>query len=288
MKRIELNIMIIGISIIIFVLDFLLAAKNDGSLLIALLFWGSVGQGIIALAAATDLSGGKWMKDIRLYLLEYYPLLIMFPVIFLIFGRHISVYPWAREYSASGWLNASFFISRNVLILLLPYLAAHFYVRSVKQASPRKGLWAVLYLFIFTVSQSFMAFDIVMTFEYPWINTLFGGFFLIESLYGGIAFGAILSSVRFMRNAVRFKSVLNDIALLMMGFALLWVGLFYSQYLVIWYGNVPEEVFYISRRLEIPLLQGMGIYVLLTLFFIPFFLLISRKIRSSVKVVFVI
>ncbi|HLP61227.1 MAG TPA: hypothetical protein VK186_20460, partial [Candidatus Deferrimicrobium sp.] len=210
MKRMAVIIQVIGVSVIIFILDFLLAPPNDGSILIGLLFWASVGQGVIALAAAADLSGGKWIKEIRAYLLEYYPLLILFPIAFLIFSRHISVYSWAANPGAGGWLSPLFFILRNAFILLLPFIFAHFYVRSVKQGSPKTGLWAVLYLFFFAAGQSFMAFDIVMTFEYPWINTLFGGYFLVEALYGGIAFAAILAGILSIRDASRFRPAFGD------------------------------------------------------------------------------
>jgi len=219
--------MVIGISVIIIVLDFLLIPKNDGSLLIGLLFWAGVGQGVIALAAAADLSGGKWIKEIRPYLMQYYPLLLMFPITFLIFARHITVYAWAANPVGSGWLKPSFFIVRNAVILLLPFIIANFYVRAVKRGAPGTGMWAALYLFFFVVSQSFMAFDIVMTFEYPWVNTLFGGYFFVESLYAGIAFCAILTGVLVYRDAARFKPAFNDFTLMLMGFALLWAGLLF-------------------------------------------------------------
>ena len=79
-----------------------------------------------------------------------------------------------------------------------------------------------------------------------------------------------------------------DFVVMIMGFSLLWAGLFYSQYLVIWYGNIPEEVSYIAKRMDVPLLKNMGIYILLTLFLIPFVALISRKVKSMFLAVFVI
>jgi hypothetical protein len=220
--------------------------------------------------------------------MEYYPLLLLFPIAFLIFARHISVYAWAANPGGSGWLSPLFFIVRNAAILLLPFIAAHFYVRAARQGAPKTGLWAALYLLFFVIGQSFMAFDIVMTFEYPWVNTLFGGYFFVESLYGGIAFSAILAGVVAYRDAVRFKPAFNDFTLMIMGFALLWAGLFYSQYLVTWYGNLPEEVSFIERRLSMPLGNEMGIYILAVLFLIPFLALVSRKVKSMIPAVWVI
>lgn len=286
MKKVSLIVLVIVISVVVFVLDLVFASKSDGSILIGLLFWAGVGQGVIALSAAADLSGGKWIKSIRPYLQQYYPLLLLFPISFLIFARHISVYSWTEHPTA--WLDSTFFIIRNVLILLLPFIFAHFYVQASKKESAKVGVLAVLYLVVFVISQSFMAFDQVMTFEYPWINTLFGGYFFVESLYAGIAFSAILAGFLMLRNAERFKPAFRDFVLMLMGFALLWAGLFYSQYLVIWYGNIPEEVSFIAKRMAVPMLKNMGLYILITLFLIPFLALISRKVKTMFPAVFVI
>ena len=91
MKKIPIIVQVIVISVIIFLLDLVLASETDGSILIALLFWSGIGQGMIALAAAAELSGGKWIQSIRPYMQEYYPLLILFPITFLVFCRHITV-----------------------------------------------------------------------------------------------------------------------------------------------------------------------------------------------------
>ena len=286
MKKIPL-IGIVITAVVVFIADFLLASETDGSLLIALLFWSGIGQGLIALAAAADLSGGKWIKPLRPYLHAYYPLLVLFPITFLIFSRHITVYDWVL-YPPNGWLDSTFFIIRNTFVLLLPLILAHFYVEASQKESRNTGLLAVLYLFSFVVSQSFMAFDQVMTFEFPWINTLFGGYFFVEALYAGIVFSAILAGFLMLKNSELFKNAFRDFTVMIMGFALLWAGLFYSQYLVIWYGNLPEEVSYVYKRVSVPLLRNMGIYVLLTLFLVPFVALISRKVKALFPAVFVI
>jgi len=287
MKKISIIAQVIVISVIVFLLDLVLASETDGSILIALLFWSGIGQGMIALAAAAELSGGKWIRSIRPYMQEYHPLLILFPLTFLIFCRHITIYDWVL-YPPNGWLTPVFFIIRNTIVLLLPFIFAHFYVQASKKESPKTGVFAVLYILTFVISQSFLAYDQVMTFEYPWINTLFGGYFFVEALYGGIAFSAVLAGFLMLRNFERFKTAFRDFVVMMMGFALLWAGLFYSQYLVIWYGNIPEEVSYIAKRLAVPMLKNMGIYILITLFLIPFVSLISRKVKSMFPAVFVI
>lgn len=273
-------------SLAIIAVDMVLTPRQDASLLLALLFWSAVGQGVIALAAASDLSGGRWLGPVREFLMEYYPLLLMFPAAFLVLSRHLDIYPWLGE--PNHWLKPDFFMTRNVVVLLLPFVAAYFYIANARSKNKRLGLWAVLYLVAFVASQSFAAFDWAMTLEYPWINTLFGGYFFVEAFYGGIAFTAIMAAILSGRQPDKFSSAFKDTPIMLMGFALLWAGLFYSQYLVIWYGNIPEEVSFLEKRLAIPIIEYLGLYVLISLFLIPFILFISKRIKSSVPAVIAI
>jgi hypothetical protein len=278
-----LYIQVIVVSAAVLGLDMLLASKENGSLLIGLLFWAGIAQGLIALTAAADLSRGKWVTEIKPYLQEYYPLLLIFPLTFLAYARHVSAYEWSHH--GNAWLSPAFFIVRNVIALLLPFVFAHIYVRASRKESEKTGFWAVMYIAIFVISQSFMAYDQVMTFDYPWINTLMGPFFFVEALYAGIGFSAVLAGFLVLRNADKFKKAFTDFVVMIMGFALLWAGLFYSQYLVIWYGNIPEEVSYIAKRMEMPFIPEMGLFTVFTIFVIPFVVFISRKMKRSFPVV---
>lgn len=283
-KKMPVVVQIILIALVVFIMDFIFTSQSNISILVALLFWAGVGQGLIAMSAAADLAQGKWIKSIKPYMQEYYPLLAMFPIIFIIFSIHAPAYRWSWEPGA--WLNLPFFMIRNTIAYLLPFIVAHFYVTASRKSSEKTQLAAVLYIVSFVVCQSFMAYDQVMSFEYPWINTLFGAFFFIEAMYAGIAFSIFLTGFLSWKDSARFRSSFQDFTLMLMGFALMWAGLFYSQYLVIWYGNIPEEVSYIATRMEDPMIEKMGIFTLITLFLIPFLLLVSRKIKSTIPVVF--
>lgn len=280
MKKISPWVMAVGVIVAATAADFILGSAKDVSLLGALLFWTALGQGVIALLAAADMAKARWIEPVREYMYAYYPLLLIFPALFLVFSRHISVYNWSQH--PSGWLSPTPFIVRNAVVMLLPLLAAHFYAAASRKKSPRTGFFALIYLLCFVLSQSFMAYDLVMTLEYPWINTLMGPFFFVEALYAGMAFCVILSGFLARRNTKTFTPAYADFTLMIIGFALFWAGLFYSQYLVIWYGNIPEEVSYISKRLDIPITRYLGVYILLALFLAPFLSLISRKLKSSV------
>ncbi|MCP5052299.1 MAG: hypothetical protein GY940_34340 [bacterium] len=281
-------IQVIVISVLVFVLDLVLApGKTNGSLLVSLVFWAGIGQGLIAISAATHVSEAKWIKEIRSYLHQYYPLLLLFPIAFLVFGlRHVSTYDWYHAHHNS-WLSADFFIIRNVIALLLPFIFAHFYVKASEKGETG-NTHAVLYLLSFVVSQSFIGYDQIMTFEYPWINTLFGAYFFIEAFYIALAFAALLAGFLMIRNLERFQVPYRDFVQMMMGFALFWGGMWFTQYIVIWYGNLPEEVAFVGKRMNDPVIFGLAVFLLITGFVLPFFSFFIRKVKSNFPVMSVI
>ena len=128
-----------------------------------------------------------------------------------------------------------------------------------------------------------------MSLEYPWVNALLGGYFFIESIYGGFAVAALLCLL--FRGTPPgggghgSRSDLSDLSILMFGFSIMWAGLFFAQYLTIWYGNLPEEVGFLARRLSASPLRELCVAVLFLLFFFPFPALLSTRAKSNPYVV---
>jgi len=145
---------------------------------------------------------------------------------------------------------------------------------------------------VFVGSQSLMAFDWVMSLAYPWVSTLFGGYFFIESLFGGFALSGILYAFLHGRPVPTHepggRSDLKDIAILLFGFSILWVGLFFAQFLVIWYGNLPEEVSYLLARVTSSPLRELSLSILALYFFIPFLVLLPGRSKTNPFVVFAV
>jgi hypothetical protein len=71
----------------------------------------------------------------------------------------------------------------------------------------------------------------------------------------------------------------------MFGFSLMWAGLFFAQFLTIWYGNLPEEVGFLAKRLSASPLRELSVAVLFLLFVIPFPALLSTRAKSNPYVV---
>jgi hypothetical protein len=289
MKKIELNswllILIFAIAGVgIYLLENTVRPDQSGSLLQTLLFWVALAQGSVALVAVSDLSKGKWIRSMKRELLSVFPMIMLIAALSLILFKQINMYHWSHE-NYNAWLEQWFFVMRNFVLLTISFLLAwKFAIESLKE-SESKNLWAALYILSFVSSQSLLGFDWVMSLEYPWISTLFGGFFFIESMYSGIAVGIII--LLFKRKDVvegdhhGHSSISKDLTNFLFGFSLFWAGMFFAQFLTIWYGNLPEEVVFISKRLDHPVVRELGILSLLCLFFIPFISLLSRKVKAS-------
>jgi len=264
--------------------DLLASAGADASLLLALLFWTGLLQGAVALVAAVELAEGEWLQaDVKHALAGLAPLQLLLPVVFALVARHLELYPWHDH--TTWWLAPGFFVVRNLVMLTVTALLGIALFFAVRSNGRLKGTLAVLYLFAFVTSQTLVAFDWVMSLDVPWISTMFAPLFFVEALLVALALAVIVSVPLFRRAPAPFRAVLKDSATLMFGLGLLWAGLFFAQYLTIWYGNIPEEVSFFHRRFQDPSLGVMFYLLLFGYFFIPFPTLIIRPLRTVPAVV---
>lgn len=265
-------------------------ARGGGTLLLALLFWGAAAQGCIAVVAACTLIKAKWIASVKRELLSVHPLLLFVAVLFLFLVPFVDSYPWVGREGL--WFDKGFFVGRNFVLLLLAYIAARRFAAASGGDEEGKDRYAAFYLSAFVAAQSLMAFDWVMSLSYPWINTLMGGFFFIESLFAGFALSGILYAFLYGRPAPAHgqegRSDLRDIAILLFGFSILWVGLFFAQFLVIWYGNLPEEVGFLLKRLASSPLRELSVSILVLYFLVPFFVLLPGRAKTNPFVVFAV
>jgi hypothetical protein len=258
------------------------APGEGGSLLLAFLFFVAVVEGCIAAAAAGTMVNARWVGSVRKELLSVVPLLLLSSFLLLLLIPFLDSYPWAGK--PGIWLRKDFFIGRNVALLLLAYAAARRFAAAPEgsEGTKERAAW---YLFAFVVSQTLVAFDLVMSLEYPWVSALLGGYFFIESIYAGFAVAALLCLRRHGTppgdHAHGSRSDLSDLSVLMFGFSLMWAGLFFAQFLTIWYGNLPEEVGFVARRLSASPVRELSVAVLFLLFFIPFPTLLSTRAKSN-------
>ncbi|MEZ4599823.1 MAG: hypothetical protein R2940_08545 [Syntrophotaleaceae bacterium] len=260
---------------------------DRGALLLTLAFWAALIQGAIAVAAVTLLVRAKWIGSLRRELLSLYPLLLLLAVLFALLWPQMDLYPW-REHP-TAWLNRNFFMLRNLAALLLTFLAGRTLARRSATPAGASDRHAVIYLLLFVVSQSLVGYDWVMSAAYPWVNTLFGMYFFAESLYGGIALAGMLLGLyhraRLAESPRETPVHVRDVGLLLFGFSVLWAGLFFAQYLLIWYGNIPEEVHFIVERISASPYRELSWFFLLALFAAPFTTLLGAGGKRDIRVV---
>jgi hypothetical protein len=148
-----------------------------------------------------------------------------------------------------------------------------------------KSLWALSAggIFLYALSQSFAAIDWLMSLLPHWYSTMFGVYFFAGSMVGFYSFLALsamaLQKGGMLKNAITTEHY-HDIGKFMFGHTVFWAYITFSQFMLIWYANIPEETEYFMMRME-----GGWQYISLAMplihFFIPFLFLISRHVKRS-------
>ncbi len=144
---------------------------------------------------------------------------------------------------------------------------------------------APIIIMLYGVIYSLFAFEMVMGMDNIWYSNMFGGFLFVGNLF--IAWAMLAITVTLMRrlDPVYSPMVGNqqywDLGKLCFGFSMLWAYLFFSQFLPMWYGNVPEETAWIITRLREYPWKGYAWITFTMCFIIPFITLLSRDVKRT-------
>jgi hypothetical protein len=143
-----------------------------------------------------------------------------------------------------------------------------------EMASFRKlGVLGPVCAIVFALSFGVLAWDFVMSLEPHWFSTMIGPYFFMGAFLGGVAATIIVCVLYVLRGNARHiiePVTLHDIGKLMFGFCVFWAYLFYSQFIVIWYGLLPIEQAWVVHRFGQPF-QPLMALVFACLFVFPFF-----------------
>jgi hypothetical protein len=153
-------------------------------------------------------------------------------------------------------------------------------VRSYKRLTRLAPASVLLYAVVMSV----FAFDWAMSLEPHWFSTIFGAWFFMGALWGGVAASAWVTVYSKRRdpdlNKLMGVQQLHDLGKLSFAFTVFWAYLFWSQYLVIWYGKLPWEQAWIIHRAGAPW-SGLSVLALVLCFVLPFAGLIGRKAKMT-------
>jgi hypothetical protein len=258
-----------------------------GAFLVTLALWTAIAQGTVAASAAADVAGARWIAAVRPKLLVGARLQPFLALLFLLLWPRLGLYPWAAEPGA--WLNPGFFVGRNLALLSATALLARLYAARASRADPTTRPFAVAYLALFFVTQTIVAFDWFMSLSYPWVSSMFAFYFPVEAFYAGLALAGLLFVAQGRgaeaRDGARWSAAGRDLGFLLFGFSVLWIGLFFAQFMLIWYGNLPEEVSFIVIRLGDPRTRALMPVFITACWVVPFFGLLSAAAKRRPRLV---
>lgn len=189
------------------------------------------------------------------------------------------------------YLNVGFFVIRAVVFFGLWILMAMFYRRmSLKQDDTgdvaltyRMRWWAPISTLVFALTLTFAHFDWLMSLDPHWFSTIFGVVIFAGSMmacYATLSLtGLWLTKNDQLKNTITVGN-LHDTGKMMFGFTVFWAYVSFSQYYLIWYGNIPEETAWYALRLDHGW-QMVGLLVLVGHFFLPFWFLMSRHMKRN-------
>jgi len=189
----------------------------------------------------------------------------------------------------SGYLNPTFFFIRVAIYFAIWIGLATFFRRnSIKQdetgdpaISMKLSRVAAPGLLLFALSITFAAFDWIMSIDPHWFSTIFGITYFAGGLMSFLAFTILLS--KWLNSRGYYKEAINtehyhDLGKLMFSFMIFWTYTNFSQYMLIWYANLPEETGWFSHR-AVHGWGAIGTVLIIGHFLFPFVFLLSRNVK---------
>ncbi len=268
---------------------------------VAALFFMLISLGVLAFYAIQHAAQAGWspvlfrvMEAITSYLV---PGAIIVYVILVLSGLHLNhLFVWmdpdvvaADELlqKKSGYLNVPFFLVRAAIFMGGWIAYRHFSRKNglaldkTHDATYYKKNFklAAGFLAFFLVSESMMSWDWIMSVDPHWFSTLFGWYVFASFVVSGVT--VIALTTLYLKSQGYLPQVnnshLHDLAKFMFGFSVFWTYLWFSQFMLIWYANIPEEVVYFKFRIEHYNLPFFGMVVMNFVF--PILILINTDFK---------
>lgn len=228
----------------------------------------------------------------------YLPFGAIFMIIMLFGLNH--VFHWTHEIhhdpiiaDKEPYLNVPFFIAR-LFVYLAVWISLTYVLRRISKKSDlgdglnfynKSRTYAALFLVFFAITIVTFAWDWLMSIEAHWFSTLFGWYVLSGVIVK--SFAAIIVIIAILRRLGYLEFIttdnIHDLARYLFSFAIFWMYLWFSQFMLIWYANIPEETFYFVKRVEH--YEFLFLVNLVLNFLIPFLVLVVRKFRRVLWIV---
>lgn len=285
--------------------------------LVNFVFWTGIAQAGIVFSAILRLTRGKWGRPLLRVseaLGSFVPVSFILLLVLLFIGKDyilpyiIEPYPYAAK---EVWLAPGFVVGRHLIAFGLLFILSMIYLyyslrqdlggagekltgicaniaEGWKGDNEREEIWAkivklcpaiaIVYAFTF----SLIGWDFMMSLDPHWFSTLFGPYYFMGSILGAVGMIIIMSS--YLRKHMQLGEYITDhqyfdIGKIMLGLSMFWVYLTFSQFLPIWYANMPEETGFVIARTQVEPFATLCWVILTCCFFFPFVSLIPRTTK---------
>jgi hypothetical protein len=250
------------------------------SYLLGFLFVFGIALGSLGIALLHALTGGRWGDAIALPLRAAIATIPFFAVLVLpiIAGVHV-LYPWTTDATLlnRAYLNIPFFVIRAVILFAIWIVMSFLVLRSAPGATPFAGGLLVL----LCVTICFASWDWVMSLQPHWWSTVFSMIVITGQGLSAMALMTILA-IRVPRE----EDVLIDLGNLLLAFVIFFAYVAFSQLLIIWSGNIKQEIAWYLPRIRTSWAWA-GAAIVVFYFFAPFLLLLFRSLKRSGALAFV-
>jgi hypothetical protein len=277
--------------------------------LVDFVFFTGIATGAVIFAATQKITKGNWAGPIIRFAEAGVAFLPVALILFLVlFAGRAHVFPWIDHPTpARGkWLTASWVFWRDLVSLLVVFGFAGAFVwhdlkpdvaalrddaagwrrrlyariagdftgtaRQVEVVERRLNRLAPLLCLLYAYLFSLLAFDLIMSLAPHWYSNLFGAYYFMGSFLTGLTMLALMTVYwrgRLGLHALIGRQQFHDLGKMIFGFTIFWAYLTYSQLLVIWYGNLPEETAWVFYRIWSEW-RPVALLVLILVFVVPF------------------
>ena len=267
------------------------------SYLFAYLFWLSIGLGCLPLLMMYHLVGGAWGYSIRRLLESGTRTIVVLAILFIpVLAGMRQLYIWIAPadpeisdavVKKALYLNVPFFVARSIFFFFLWwFFADRLHRYSVAQDETgdigllrRLSRLSAPGLVVYGLTLTFALVDWAMSLEPAWYSTVYGMLWIVDTGLSGLAFAIIVFA--FLSGRPPLAEVarpdhFHDLGNLLFAFLMFWAYLTFVQLLIIWSGDLPEEIRWYLSRLRHGW-QWTAAALFLFQFFVPFFLLLSRR-----------
>lgn len=270
------------------------------SYLTAYMFWLSIALGGFFFVIVQFAARAGWSIVVRRLAenaMVTLPLMAVLAIPFLVWGSH-DIYHWTHHHAVeadpilkgkSAYLNLPFFYIR-ALVYFAIWGGIGFYVHRKSTQQDKTGDPAITrhlqrlappLILLYALSQTFASFDWVMSLDPHWFSTMFGVYYFAGSVVAIFGFMAVISVG--LRASGVLKDVItpehfHDLGKYLFAFVVFWAYIAFSQYMLIWYANMPEETLWYQHRWH-GSWKTVSVILCVGHFALPFYFLMSRHIK---------